>query len=52
MWDGPTIRIWWNHWLWELDMEFLFGHFKVFRLHLILHDAAGAVPAHSAKGPG
>ena len=29
-----------------------FRHFKVFRLHAILHNAAGAVPAHSAKGPG
>ena len=25
---------------------------KVFRLHAILHDAAGAVLAHSGKGPG
>ena len=32
--------------------EFLFRHFKVFRLHAILHDAAGAVKAHSGKGPG
>ena len=33
-------------------LGFLFPHFKVFRLHAILHDAAGAVRAHSAKGPG
>ena len=33
-------------------LEFLFRHFKVFRLHQILHDAAGAVQAHSGKGPG
>ena len=33
-------------------LEFLFRHFKVFRLHAILHDAAGAVRAHSGKGPG
>ena len=33
-------------------MEFLFRHFKVFRLHAILHDAAGAVRAHSGKGHG
>ena len=33
-------------------LEFLFRHFKVFRLHGILHDAAGAVRAHSGKGPG
>ena len=33
-------------------LEFLFRHFKVFRLHAILHDAPGAVPAHSGKGPG
>ena len=32
-------------------LEFLFRHFKVFRLHTILHDAAGTVRAHSAKGP-
>ena len=29
-----------------------FRHFKVFTLHAKLHDAAGAVPAHSGKGPG
>ena len=33
-------------------LEFLFRHFKVFRLLAILHDAAGAVRAHSGKGPG
>ena len=33
-------------------LEFLFRHFNVFRLHAILHDAAGAVRAHSGKGPG
>ena len=33
-------------------MEFLFRHFKVFRLHAILHDGAGAERAHSGKGPG
>ena len=27
-------------------------HFKVFRLHAILHDAAAAVRARSRKGPG
>ena len=32
--------------------EFLFRHFKVFRLQAILHDAAGAVRTHSGKGPG
>ena len=31
--------------------ELLFRHFKIFRLHAILHDAAGAVRAHSGKGP-
>ena len=30
----------------------LFRHFKVFRLHAILHHAGGAVRAHSGKGPG
>ena len=33
-------------------MEFLFRHFKVFRLHATIHDPAGAVRAHSGKGPG
>ena len=33
-------------------LELLFRHFKIFRLHAILHDAAGAVRAHSGKGPG
>ena len=33
-------------------LEFLFRHFKKFRLHAILHDAAGAMRAHSGKGPG
>ena len=33
-------------------LEFFFRHFKKFRLHAILYDAAGAVRAHSGKGPG
>ena len=33
-------------------LEFSFRHFKVFKLHAILHDAAGAVRAHSGKVPG
>ena len=33
-------------------LEFLFNHFKVFRPHAILHDAAGAVQAYSGKCPG
>ena len=33
-------------------LEFFFRHFKVFRLQSILHDAAGAVRAHSGKGLG
>ena len=33
-------------------MESVFHYSKVFRLHSILHDAAGAVRAHSGKGPG
>ena len=33
-------------------LELLFRHFKIFRLHAILHDAAGAVRAHSGKRPG
>ena len=35
-----------------LDTWSFFCHFKAFRLHAILHDAAGAVRAHSGKGPG
>ena len=30
-------------------LELLFRHFKAFRLHAILHDAAGPVPAHSGN---
>ena len=33
-------------------LEFLCCHFKVLRLHAILHDAAGAVRAHTGKDPG
>ena len=33
-------------------LELLFRHFKIFRLHAILHDAAGAVRANSGKGLG
>ena len=33
-------------------LELLFCHFKKCRLHTILHDADGAVRAHSGKGPG
>ena len=33
-------------------LEFLFRHFKRFRLHAKVHDAAGAVRPHSGKGPG
>ena len=51
----------------EIEQKFIFGGFigygnpyldsvfrysKAFRLHAILHDAAGAVRAHSNKGPG
>ena len=32
-------------------LELLFRHIKIFRLHAILHDAAGAVQSHSGKGP-
>ena len=32
-------------------LELFFRHLKTFRLHAILHDAAGAVRAHSGKGP-
>ena len=33
-------------------MDAVFCYSKVFRLHAIIHDAAGAVRAHSGKGPG
>ena len=33
-------------------LEFIFRHCKIFKLRAILHDAAGAVRAHSGKGPG
>ena len=33
-------------------LESVFRYSKVFRLHAILHDAAGAVRSHSGKGPG
>ena len=32
-------------------VELIIRHFKKFRLHAILHHAAGAVWAHSGKGP-
>ena len=56
-----------GHFLREMDQKFQFGgligygnsyldsvfrYSKVFRLHAILHDAAGAVRSHSGKGPG
>ena len=34
------------------SLDSVFRYSKVFRLHAILHDAAGAVPAQSGKGPG
>ena len=33
-------------------LDSVFRYSKVFRLHAILHDAAGAVRLHSGKGPG
>ena len=33
-------------------LEFFIRHFKISRLHAILNDAAGVVPAHSGKRPG
>ena len=33
----------------DSKLEFLIGHFKVFRLHVILHDATGAVRAYCGK---
>ena len=34
------------------DLDSVFRYSKVYRLHAILHDAAGAARAHSGKGPG
>ena len=33
-------------------LDSVFRYSEVFRLHALLHDAAGAVRAHSVKGPG
>ena len=33
-------------------LDSVFRYSKVFRLHAIVHDAAGAVRAHTGKGPG
>ena len=33
-------------------LEFLFCHSKVFKLHAVSLDAAGALPPQSSKGPG
>ena len=33
-------------------LDSVFRYSKVFRLHAILHDAAGAVRSHSGEGPG
>ena len=33
-------------------LDFVLRYSKVFRLHAILHDFAGAVRSHSGKGPG
>ena len=33
-------------------LDYVFRYSKVFRLHAIVHDAAGAVRTHSDKGPG
>ena len=33
-------------------LDSVFRYSKVFRLHALLHDAAGAVRAHSGRGPG
>ena len=34
----------------DSQLEFLFHHFKLFRLHAILHDDARAVGANGGKG--
>ena len=33
-------------------LDSVFCYSKVFRLHAIIHDAAGTVRTHSGKGPG
>ena len=37
---------------WNPYLDSVFRYSKGFRLHAILHDAAGAVRSHSGKGPG
>ena len=37
---------------WDSYLEFLFRHFKVFRLYAILNDVAGAVRGEGGKGLG
>ena len=36
----------------DSHLDKIFRYSKVFRLHAILHDAAGAVYLHNGKGPG
>ena len=36
----------------DSHLNSVFWYSKVFRLHAILHDAAGAVPSQTAKAPG
>ena len=49
--NGPRISFWTIDWLWRLSLAQNFFS-KVFRLHAILHDAAGAVYLHNGKEPG
>ena len=36
----------------DSQLEHIFGRSKLFRLHAVLHDAAGYVRARSGRGPG
>ena len=51
--NGPKISFWGSNWI----RKFLYGilfftNSKFFRLHAILHDAAGSVKSTTCKGPG
>ena len=58
-WDGrlplrvmdQKFKFGWTYSYGHSFLEFIFCHSKVFRLHALLHDAAGAVRWKSGKGP-
>ena len=50
--NGPKISFWGSNWIRKFLYGLLFCKFKIFRLHAILHDAAGSVNSTTYKGPG